>query len=123
MGYELQRMVSTDGSSMDVHEERLPSSLRQPAFTDLPVQDFPLKKRRSVHFGLFENNDNKDDGIGLSYSNEIQESLSFNKSVHFGASPGEKGNQSFVKSSSVGYSLSANELHAPEASASKTDAA
>merc|ERR1711957_896341 len=105
MGYELQRMVSTDGSSMDVHEQRLPSSLRQPAFADLPVQDFPLKKRRSVHSGLFENNDNKDDGIGLSYSNEIQESLSFNKS------------------SSVGYSLSANELHAPEASASKTDAA
>ena len=120
--YELQSMVSTDGSSMDVHEERLPSSLRQSTFADLPVQNFPLKKRRSVHFGLFENNDNKDNGIGLSYSNEIQESPSFNKSVHFGAFPGEKGNQSFVKSSSVGYSLSANELHAPEASTSKTGA-
>lgn len=57
--YNLQEsLVSTDASSMDA-TEHLPPSLHQPNLAEMPMHHSPLKHRKSVHFGLFDNDDRR----------------------------------------------------------------
>ncbi|KAL7534830.1 hypothetical protein ACHAXR_011306, partial [Thalassiosira sp. AJA248-18] len=119
--YELSSMVSTEGSSMDGTERQLLSTPRRTTFSGMPMENnSPLKKQKSVHFGLFDDNENQsvnNENIGLSYSTELRESPSYNKSVHFGDFDSGNRNQPVNHEKidkNVGYSLSANELHVPE---------
>jgi len=85
--YDLQSMVSTEGSLTD-GMERLPSSLHPPSFSGMAMQNSPLKKRKSVHFGLFDNGNQSarkeevDKSVGYSLSSsELQASTPSNNNT------------------------------------------
>ena len=81
--YDIQSMLSTEGSVTDDSLDHIPSSLLPPSLlSGMPMQNSssPLKKEKSVHFGLFENNES------------------------------DSRREDFIKSD-VGYSLSSTELH------------
>mmetsp|Transcript_19636 Transcript_19636/g.41394 ORF Transcript_19636/g.41394 Transcript_19636/m.41394 type:complete len:877 (+) Transcript_19636:270-2900(+) len=78
--YDLQSMVSADGSLMDGMENfHFHSSLQSPTFSGMAMQNSPLKKRKSVHFGFGskEEVDKNDVGYSLSAS-ELRASTSSN---------------------------------------------
>ncbi|KAL7549256.1 hypothetical protein ACHAWF_012520 [Thalassiosira exigua] len=57
--YNLQdSMAPTEVSSSD-GTEPMPPSIYQPELSSIPLQSSPLRNRKSVHFGLFENNKNQ----------------------------------------------------------------
>jgi len=123
----LPRMISTDGS-MDGIVDRLPSSLLPPSFSGIPMENSPMKKRKSVHFGLFGNvsqttqsvakEEDIDKSVGYSLSNDLHDATASSDNIR---NDGSQTTQSSVTmeeeiDKSVGYPLSSNDLHDATAS-------
>jgi len=71
--YDLQSMISTEGSSTDF------SSLHPPSFSGIPMQSSSLQKHKSVHFGLFDKENQSATKEEVQVDKNVGDSLSSNE--------------------------------------------